>query len=69
MSARSVEMRASEMGGVGPTESGLCFPEMGGSMTRRVLLLGALAAFSAVLAVARPEKAGPLEVTYYYLPG
>ena len=38
-------------------------------MTRRLLLLGALAAFSAVLAVARPEKAGPLEVTYYYLPG
>jgi hypothetical protein len=37
-------------------------------MTRRVLLLGALAAFSAVLAVARPEN-GPLEVTYYYLPG
>jgi hypothetical protein len=44
-------------------------PEMGGSMTRRVLLLGALAVFSTVLAVARPEKAGPLEVTYYYLPG
>jgi hypothetical protein len=38
-------------------------------MTRRVLLLGALTAFSAVLAVARPGKAGPLEVTYYYLPG
>ncbi len=38
-------------------------------MTRRVLLLGALAVFSAVLTVARPEKTGPLEVTYYYLPG
>jgi hypothetical protein len=38
-------------------------------MTRRLLLLGALAVFSAVLAIARPEKAGPLEVTYYYLPG
>ena len=38
-------------------------------MTRRVLLLGALAVFSAVLAVARSEKTGPLEVTYYYLPG
>jgi hypothetical protein len=38
-------------------------------MTRRVLLLGALAAFSAGLAMARPEKAGPLEVTYYNLPG
>ena len=69
MSAHSVHVRASEMDGLGPTESGLCFPEMGGSMTRRVLLLGALAAFSAVLAVARPEKTGPLEVTYYYLPG
>jgi len=44
-------------------------PEMGGSMTRRALLLGALAALSAVLAVARPEKTGPLDVTYYYLPG
>jgi len=69
MSARQADVRASEMGGVVPTESGLCFPEMGGSMTRRVLLLGALAAFSAVLSVARPEKTGPLEVTYYYLPG
>ena len=69
MSAHSVDVRTSEMDGLRPTESGLCFPEMGGSMTRRVLLLGALAAFSAVLAVARPEKTGPLEVTYYYLPG
>ena len=69
MSARQVDVRTFELGGGGPTESGLCFPEMGGSMTRRVLLLGALAAFSAVLAVARPEKTGPLEVTYYYLPG
>jgi hypothetical protein len=69
MSARSVDVRASEIDGVGQTESGLCFPEMGGSMTRRALLLGALTAFSAVLAVARPEKTGPLEVTYYYLPG
>ncbi len=68
MSARSVDVRASEMGGFGPTESGLCSGN-GGSMTRRALLLGALAAFSAVLAVARPEKTGPIEVTYYYLPG
>jgi hypothetical protein len=69
MSEHSVDVRASEMDGLGPTESGLCSPEMGGFMTRRALLLGALAAFSAVLAVARPEKSGPLEVTYYYLPG
>ena len=69
MSARSVDVRASEVCGVGRTESGLCSPEMGGFMTRRALLLGALAVFSAVLAVARPEKTGPLEVTYYYLPG
>jgi hypothetical protein len=37
--------------------------------TRRELLLGGLIAFSAVLAVARPEKTGALDVTYYYLPG
>jgi hypothetical protein len=69
MSARSMEVPASEMDGVGKTEFGLCSPEMGGFMNRRALLLGALAAFSAVLAVARPDKTGPLEVTYYYLPG
>ena len=37
--------------------------------TRRELLLGTLIGFSAVIAAARPGKPGPLEVTYYYLPG
>jgi hypothetical protein len=37
--------------------------------TRRALFLGALVAFSAVFALARPEKSEPLDVTYYYLPG
>ena len=37
--------------------------------SRREFVLGALIAFSAVLAIAVPEKSGPLEVTYYYLPG
>lgn len=37
--------------------------------TRREILLGAVSAFSAGLAVALPEKAAPLEVTYYFLPG
>ena len=38
-------------------------------MTRRVLLLAALICFSTAFAQALPEKTGPLEVTYYYLPG
>lgn len=37
--------------------------------TRRVLLLSALVSFSAVLAAALPKSSGPIEVTYYYLPG
>ena len=37
--------------------------------TRREILLGACIVFSAALAAARPEKSGPLEVTYYFLPG
>jgi hypothetical protein len=37
--------------------------------TRRELILGVLISLPAVLAAARPEKPGPLEVTYYYLPG
>jgi hypothetical protein len=37
--------------------------------TRRELLLGSLMAFWTVLATARPEKSGPIEVTYYFLPG
>jgi hypothetical protein len=38
-------------------------------MTRRQILLGVLFTLSTCLAVALPEKSGPLEVTYYYLPG
>jgi len=37
-------------------------------MTRRKLLLAVLIFISAALAPALPGK-GPLEVTYYYLPG
>lgn len=37
--------------------------------TRRELLLGSLMGFSTVLAAARPEKSGLLDVTYYFLPG
>jgi len=37
--------------------------------TRRELLLGSLIGFSGVLAAARPAQSGPLQVTYYYLPG
>ncbi len=37
--------------------------------TRRELLLGTLAGFIASAAFARPAASGPLEVTYYYLPG
>jgi hypothetical protein len=42
-------------------------------MTRRTLLAGSLLVLASVVSfpvAARPaEKAGPLEVTYYYLPG
>jgi len=41
----------------------------GGLMTRRQLVLGIVFSLSAALAVAVPKKSGPLEVTYYYLPG
>jgi hypothetical protein len=37
--------------------------------TRRELLLGSLLGFSTVIAAARPDKSGPLNVTYYFLPG
>jgi hypothetical protein len=37
--------------------------------TRRELLLGSLMGFAGVVAAARPAKTGPLEVTYYFLPG
>ena len=37
--------------------------------TRRQLFLGIAIALSAVFASALPEKSGPIEVTYYYLPG
>ena len=37
--------------------------------TRRELLMGTLLGFSTVIAAARPDKAVPLEVTYYFLPG
>jgi hypothetical protein len=37
--------------------------------TRRALLFGTLISFSMALAPAFAERAGPLEVTYYYLPG
>lgn len=36
--------------------------------TRRELLLGSLAGLTAVVVAARPEP-GPLQVTYYFLPG
>ena len=38
-------------------------------LSRRGLILCILISFSAALAVAVPKKSGPLEVTYYYLPG
>ena len=38
-------------------------------MTRRQLVFGIVFSLSAALAVAVPKKSGPLEVTYYYLPG
>jgi hypothetical protein len=38
-------------------------------MNRRQLILGMLLISSAGFAAALPEKSGPLEVTYYYLPG
>jgi hypothetical protein len=38
-------------------------------MTRRHLLWAALISVWAAFAPALPEKAAPLEVTYYYLPG
>lgn len=38
-------------------------------MTRRRLLWAVLISISATFAPALPEKAAPLEVTYYYLPG
>jgi hypothetical protein len=42
----------------------------GGRMTtRRELLFAALICFPATFVPALPEKAGALEVTYYYLPG
>ena len=37
--------------------------------TRRELLLSAVAGLIAAAAAGLPEKSGPLEVTYYYLPG
>ena len=37
--------------------------------TRREVIWAALIAFGAAFAPAMPEKAQPLEVTYYYLPG
>jgi hypothetical protein len=38
--------------------------------TRRGFLLAGLISFSAAaLAAVGPAKSGPLEVTYYYLPG
>ena len=37
--------------------------------TRRELLFAVLMSLSTALASALPEKTGPLEVTYYYLPG
>jgi hypothetical protein len=36
--------------------------------TRRELLLGSLAGLTAAIAAGRPES-GPLQVTYYFLPG
>jgi hypothetical protein len=37
--------------------------------TRRELFLGALLALTAAWAPSLPEPAGPLQVTYFYLPG
>ena len=37
--------------------------------TRRQVLLAGWMALSAALAFALPPEKGPLEVTYYYLPG
>jgi hypothetical protein len=37
--------------------------------TRRELLIAAIASLPIARAVAAGEKTGPLEVTYYYLPG
>jgi len=42
--------------------------EEAGMRTRREMLLGSLAGFTAAIAAARPETA-PLQVTYYFLPG
>jgi hypothetical protein len=41
----------------------------GGMTTRRALFFAALVSLSTALAPALSEKAGALEVTYYYLPG
>jgi hypothetical protein len=44
--------------------------EDGGRMTnRRELLVAVLISFAAPFTLAIPEKPGPLEVTYYFLPG
>jgi hypothetical protein len=37
--------------------------------TRREMLCAVLISLSTVFAIALPEKAAPLEVTYYFLPG
>ena len=37
--------------------------------TRREILFAALFALTASLAPGLPEPAGPLQVTYFYLPG
>ena len=37
--------------------------------TRRELLLGVFVVFLAATGAARAAQSGPLDVTYYYLPG